>query len=1041
MGRFLRAFAAVALSVAPMQGAVLSGPVDRTIVQGESHVHELDLPAGRFVALRLTEYDVDLDAAVVDGSGAEVVKAAAPAFRTRMEWMTGAAGRYRLTIKPQAESSEVGWYHLEVLENRPAVARDAQRIAAQAAFDEGAALLVVQSAASVKAATEPLGRALALFRELRDCEGEADALYALANIQAVAEDPAVLQTFDQALALQRAIGNRKAEAETLFQIGSRWRVAGDVAKARELYEQSLAAYRSVGSAAGEAQARNGLGLLEGAAGNHRAAIPHYEQALEVTHSIGNKFQEALFLNNIAVSATSLGEWRGALAKFDRAAAIYQQIGERRELANTLSNIGGAFAWLGEYREALVRYRHAQPILEEVGDQRLATSTQIYIGVTHLQLGELAEARQALAEGMRRALALEDLRYEAMAERHLGRLAEKEGSREASLEHHRRSLLLWQVTGNRRGQTFALLSIASQQFALGNEAAARAALAEATAMACELEDPGLEASARMSLARIERKADPLRAWREIESALSLIESVRGNVAGHHLRTAYLTTVRDHYELAVSVLVELHRREPSAGWDVLALQTSEKARARGLLDMLSEAQVDIRGGVDPALLAREQRLRDALNDKAARLARQPSAKLAAEVDALVAGLRKAEIEIYSASPRYADLARPKTTTLREIREGVLDDETMLLEFAIGEERSFVWAVTAATVDVYELPKRSEIESVARRVYDALTARNRRPSSETPAARAERLMHAKADFNRAAAELSAMLLLDRSHPKKRLLIVAEGALQYVPFAALPGIEGRPLVADYEIVSMPSVSALTALRQEVRDRAPAAGAVAVVADPVFSRNDPRVGGVRLVSRQRDALARLPLTRGEAESIVRLAGAEETLAALDFDASLDAVTGGALAGYRYVHFATHGVVDSTHPELSGIVLSLVDEKGEPRDGFLRLHDIYTLRLPADLVVLSACETALGKEVRAEGLLGLTRGFMYAGAARVVSSLWKIDDRATAELMKRFYARMLGAERQAPSAALRAAQVEMSRSERWRDPYYWAAFTLQGDWR
>jgi CHAT domain-containing protein len=192
--------------------------------------------------------------------------------------------------------------------------------------------------------------------------------------------------------------------------------------------------------------------------------------------------------------------------------------------------------------------------------------------------------------------------------------------------------------------------------------------------------------------------------------------------------------------------------------------------------------------------------------------------------------------------------------------------------------------------------------------------------------------------------------------------------------------------------------------------------------------------------LPRLLFSGEEAKAILSLAPAGDALKALDFAASRATAMSDELGKYRIVHFSTHGLLNNLHPELSGIVLSLVDEHGRPQDGFLRLHDIYNLKLPADLVVLSACQTALGKEISGEGLVGLTRGFIHAGAARVVASLWKVDDRASAELMKNFYREMLK-EKQRPAAALRAAQVAMWRQKRWQSPYYWAAFTLQGEWR
>jgi CHAT domain-containing protein len=301
------------------------------------------------------------------------------------------------------------------------------------------------------------------------------------------------------------------------------------------------------------------------------------------------------------------------------------------------------------------------------------------------------------------------------------------------------------------------------------------------------------------------------------------------------------------------------------------------------------------------------------------------------------------------------------------------------------------------------------------------------------------------------------------KRLLIVADGALQYVPFAALPS-NGQPLIVNHEIVNLPSASVLAALRLD-RDRPSYQKTVAVFADPVFDAADPRLARARRTDSataaadvaqlpeevrasvreaglldDRGALTRLPFTREEADAILALAPSGEGTKAIDFSASRSTATSGRVKGHRIVHLATHGIVDTAHPELSGIVLSLVDERGAPQDGFLRLHEVYNLDWNADLVVLSACQTALGQEIKGEGLVGLTRGFMYGGARGVVASLWNVNDSATVDLMKRFYEGLL-ARGLTPAPALRAAQLEMWKRRQWQAPYYWAAFTLQGDWR
>jgi CHAT domain-containing protein len=299
--------------------------------------------------------------------------------------------------------------------------------------------------------------------------------------------------------------------------------------------------------------------------------------------------------------------------------------------------------------------------------------------------------------------------------------------------------------------------------------------------------------------------------------------------------------------------------------------------------------------------------------------------------------------------------------------------------------------------------------------------------------------------------------------LVIVADGALQYVPFGALSLDRSlRPLIVDHEIASVPSTSSLAIQRQSLANRKPAPKGLAVIADPVFSTTDARftstnrVKGapVSTVSTGNDTriiehlsggsgaqltIGRLPFTRQEADQILAVAPSQSNLKAVDFRANRSIVTSGELGQYRYVHFATHGYVDTARAGLSAIVLSMIDEQGNAQDGFVRTHDIYNLKLPAELVVLSACETGLGKDVKGEGIEGLTRAFMYAGARRVIVSLWSVNDKATASLMQRLYTGMLRSGK-TPAAALRAAQIELLRTRQWQSPYFWAPFVMQGEW-
>jgi CHAT domain-containing protein len=370
---------------------------------------------------------------------------------------------------------------------------------------------------------------------------------------------------------------------------------------------------------------------------------------------------------------------------------------------------------------------------------------------------------------------------------------------------------------------------------------------------------------------------------------------------------------------------------------------------------------------------------------------------------------------------------------------------------------------------LPARSVIEKAALHAYELLVMRQSLNAGK-PAEyeqRLQRIKKAEEQYWIEAVSLSRMLFSTVAEhlDKTRLVIVSDGALQYLPFTALPLLDQKTsakqtalLIDKYEIVNLPSASTLADLRKGSAGRQPAPKLVAVVASPVFSFDDSRLtiaGGNKdqagdltadLLRAWRSSggeksIPPLPFSEKEGREIIKLAPPQSSLLAMGFDASRSLLESQRLGQYRFIHFATHGLLNSDHPELSGLILSLYSPKGERVDGFLRMHEIYNLKLQADLIVLSACQTGIGKEIKGEGLIGLTRGFMYAGASRVVASLWKVDDAATAALMQHYY-RYLLQEKMSPAAALRQAQLKtMQQNLRWRSPFYWAAFVLQGEYR
>ena len=379
-------------------------------------------------------------------------------------------------------------------------------------------------------------------------------------------------------------------------------------------------------------------------------------------------------------------------------------------------------------------------------------------------------------------------------------------------------------------------------------------------------------------------------------------------------------------------------------------------------------------------------------------------------------------------------------------------MLLEYSLGEEKSYVWAVTRNNISSAELPGQKFLNEPAQKLYELLAVL---PSEET-----------EKQLTEAARELSQMVLspIAAKLNKRRIIVVADGVLNYIPFQSLPmpSANSEQMVAEHEVINAPSASVLEQLRQESAQRQPSERVLAAFGDPVFASNyaqrkDPTANAEVVVAQNqvwqhalrdieikgdsfdRSTIQPLFYAKRELANLRDVAGSA-TLVATGFDASRESLESANLTKYAILHFATHGILDPKHPENSGLFLSMVDRDGKAQNGFFSLQDIYGLHAPVELVVLSACRTGLGKEVRGEGLIGLTRGFMYAGASSVVASLWKVDDEATAELMKRFYANMLQ-RAMTPAAALRAAQNSIRQEPQWHSPYYWAAFTLQGDYR
>lgn len=1089
-------------------------PIERTLSPTETHVYEAILTPDRPWLIHVEQQGIDVVVSA-HGPGCSPCSVNAPTYR----W-----GPETLLLQPETEDTwqvEVssqdlgvgpGHYALSLVAlGEPSAANPPRRRALQAATEAGEASLD-ETRESRTLALEQYREAKGHWEALGDEHRVAWASLASAILHDLLGDAEeTIKGLKDAAALFRKVGEGHGEAIALADLGLTLLYKGEPHLARDYLDQAVALQLDLGNLAGQALSQNNLCLVTHRTGGLNEAKDCYEGALELVRRAEEQRTEALVLTNLGEVYERLGEPELAISAYEQAITIRRSIGDRKKESHTLNNLGVCYRKLGEHQEALTHYTAGLEITRELGDVRWEGRLLSNLGAAYLNLGELERARFYLEQALPIRRKTKERVGEAATLNNLGRLQSKLGHFDQATVHHREALvaatrgsaqptqaislrLLGQSSlasgkpkealdffaqalqihtesDDRRGQADALHWTGEAKMRQGHYDKALVQLKEALKHRRAIRDkPGI-AQSLGAMAQAEAEQGEIRAARQhVREALEEIEALRTRIADPDLRAAFASSQHRAYELEVELLMRSSKssdggRDPAAIRE--ALEASERARARTLVDLLQDAGARLEHGVEPALLEQRQALQRRLDAKALRQVQllshgQDEEAARREYLEILTQLEAVEKDLYPESPSYEALVRPSHLNSAAIQD-LLDSQTLLLEYFLGEHRSFLWAVTAESIVSFDLPPRHAIEDLCRQAYEALNTRDYR---------------ALAKDNEILAQLSRAVLgpVADQLSGQRLVVVADGALHYIPFVALPTpriaeeiLAGkalrrpRRLLQDHEIVHLPSASTLAIQRRTYDRRAPLPNRVAILADPVFDERDIRVRqrtsasplasvspsttdeegtlrGDAALKAITLGLGRLKASSREAKAIAGLLPSRDTLLALDFAADRDLALSGELRDYRIVHFATHGLIDARRPELSSLVLSMVDRQGKLQDGFLRLRDLYGLDLRGDLVVLSGCRTALGQEIRGEGLVGLTRGFMYAGVPRVVASLWQVEDRVTADLMEHFYQAMLK-DRQTVARALRQAQLAIAEDSKRSDPYFWAAFVLQGDWR
>jgi len=849
-----------------------------------------------------------------------------------------------------------------------------------------------------------------------------------------------IQKYEQVLNLWRNSGDSHGELMTLLSLATLSYTRSQYQQGAEYSRRALGFARSLKDRADEGLALNNLAMCEVAVADLTPAREHLTGAAEAFQETGSTFAVSAAKINLGLLDDKTGHWSDSLLEYGKARTLAHEIGDQRLEAYAIDHIAQSYIALGDNESASSFLQQALDAFNRAGDLQAAARAKSSLGRVKLNVGRTNEAERLLREALNQLHMLPDRRSEADALNYLGQALETRSPADARIQYEK-ALALFRSVGDRRGESSAFYNLGRLSTANGEVESAIEFLNSSLAIRREIGVFDLEAESLYSLAVAERsRGNLLTARADIEEALRNVDSSRRQAPGEWLRSNYLATRSEMYEFAIDLSMELYGRGMDDQGPEKAFEMHERGLSRSLIDRLGISEEEIVQGVDGPLLRKAKQLRDLIGFRSTALLqlfekphKPTEEKLArAKLESVLAEYRLVDAQIRASSAEYRNLVEPSSPRIEGIQRALIGKKDLLLEFSLGEPRSYLWAITDSDFRWYALPARAQIEGWAIRFLDGLS---RSASGIEPKSALE--------ASRALGALLRQPLAD--HPvQNRLLIVAEGKLLQLPFAAIqiPSAKQGPfryLIDSWEPSILPSASAGIQLRRRALNRPSPTRAIAIFADPVFGADDERVqrvGSGPSDSRSSTRYPRLAFTRQEAEAILSLKPSPANLKALDFAANLSTAEK-ELGAYRIAHFSTHTTMDQRHPESAGLVFSMVDRNGREQDGVLRIPAILQIPLHADLAVLSGCETASGDEIKMEGIFGLTQAFIYAGAQQVVSSVWPVDDFTTRELMARFYQSLL-LRGLTPPAAMRAAQLSMKHTKAFFSPFAWAGFIVYG---
>jgi CHAT domain-containing protein/uncharacterized protein HemY len=852
-------------------------------------------------------------------------------------------------------------------------------------------------------------------RKIKDRETEVMFLEALGTTYSdLYKYQNAIECFEDSVRIAQDLGY-EGIAFSLIRIGGLYSTLGSYSHALKYQQQALEVSWKLGDRDNEARALRGISNIHLELGNYSKALDYNQNEIKLLLDLGDKtsrHRAGASMGNTAIIYQSLGDYEKALGYYEKSLQSARKFQDKGEEERNLSNIGDLCIQMGKYREAREHLEQSLKIAEEIKNNYFKGGSLISLGEVHKRLGQYEKALEYFKEGMK---VLKERGYKYQQGNgliSLGKLYLSMNQPDEAITYFNSALEIGKETG-------ALETIWNAHSRLGSA--------------------------------LEQKGEYQKAFDHYESAIETVEKIRSQIPLPDQKSSFLENKLNVYERAINLLARRNDKDR-------AFEYAERGKARAFLELLVESKAHVEEGIEQALLETKRRLEATLSDRQRRLSADlirtagPSGSVtrAAKQEELQQAQRefdeeneKLQREIRRRNPKYADLYYPQPINLAQVQK-LLDDDSVLMEYTVGEKSAFLFAITNKEYQLYRLGNTDRLHAQVKGLRDLIMKTE--PIEQV-------LGNYAGEYAGLAYKLYRMLVGPAEKllvNKKRLIIVPDGVLVYLPFEALLlGKRVRDadfaqlpyLIKKYSIHYVPSATVLSTLKAPREKTTVKQKEFLAFADPVYNEGKQKADDVRGSFTRgvvRGKLGRLIHSGPEARAIAKVFPPGESKLFLRPKASEENVkTGVNLQEYKKILFSAHGLLNEEKPQFSAIVLT--PGNGSQEDGFLQVHEIFNLKMNAELVVLSACQTALGKQVRGEGLIGLTRAFMYAGTPSVVASLWKVSDTSTSVLMPRFFRKLHTTRGVDKADALQQAKRWMIQSGQYSHPFYWAAFVLIGE--